>query len=79
MYQILSAVDYCHDNKIVHCDIKPPNILMDVTGVVKLADFGSAFVIEELEEIMEDGEITTLWYRAPEVFISFRLPSRIKS
>ena len=67
MHQILSGLEFCHDKQIVHCDIKTPNILMDVTGVVKIADFGSAFTIEELEDVLKDSHITTLWYRAPEV------------
>lgn len=39
--QVLSAVDYCHRNSIVHRDLKIENILVDsVTGDIKLLDFG---------------------------------------
>lgn len=41
-YQILYALSYLKTNKRVHRDIKPPNILMNSRGEVKLSDFGIA-------------------------------------
>ncbi|KAG9353107.1 hypothetical protein JZ751_017683 [Albula glossodonta] len=38
--QIVSAVHYCHQNGIVHRDLKLENILLDGQGNVKIADFG---------------------------------------
>lgn len=38
--QIVSAVHYCHQNGIVHRDLKLENILLDGGGNVKIADFG---------------------------------------
>lgn len=38
--QLLSALNYCHQNNLLHRDIKPDNIFITNTGLVKLLDFG---------------------------------------
>nr|KAF6397474.1 NUAK family kinase 2 [Rousettus aegyptiacus] len=38
--QIVSAVHYCHQNGVVHRDLKLENILLDASGNIKIADFG---------------------------------------
>jgi serine/threonine protein kinase len=41
-YQTLQAIEYIHKNEVIHCDIKPDNLLLSVQGRVQLCDFGSA-------------------------------------
>ncbi|ODV91160.1 hypothetical protein CANCADRAFT_20657, partial [Tortispora caseinolytica NRRL Y-17796] len=38
--QIVSAVEYCHRNSVVHRDLKIENILISATGDIKIIDFG---------------------------------------
>lgn len=52
--QILLGLDYLHQNRHMHRDIKGANILVDNNGVVKLADFGASKKIESLVT-MGDG------------------------
>lgn len=44
----LSAIYYVHENNIVHCDIKPNNILISNEGSAILTDFGSALYLNNL-------------------------------
>ncbi len=69
MYQILSAINYCHNMKLIHRDLKPENILIkkDEDGFyrVKICDFGTSqtFKIGDIQSKI----VGSAYYIAPEV------------
>lgn len=71
VYQILSALAYCHSHRVLHRDLKPQNILIDRAGNAKLADFGLARAFG-LPIKTYTHEVVTLWYRAPEILMGTR-------
>jgi cyclin-dependent kinase 7 len=60
------AVWWCHENFILHRDIKPNNLLIAADGEVKLGDFGLARSFADPYKRMTSMVITR-WYRPPEL------------
>lgn len=68
--QILQGLDYLHSNGIAHRDIKGANLLVDLAGCVKLADFGTASKqLADLRNYSEGYKTVTgsPYWMAPEV------------
>jgi serine/threonine protein kinase len=63
--QIASALAYVHSKGIIHRDVKPDNIRVDVTGRVKLVDFGIA-KSDHLSLTGAGFTVGTPYYMAPE-------------
>ncbi|CAI2348122.1 unnamed protein product [Caenorhabditis sp. 36 PRJEB53466] len=67
-FQILQAMCFCHQRRVIHRDLKPQNLLVDNKGSIKLADFGLARAIG-IPIRVYTHEVVTLWYRAPEILM----------
>ncbi|XP_014775828.1 cyclin-dependent kinase-like 4 [Octopus bimaculoides] len=67
IYQTLKAVNFCHQHKCIHRDVKPENILVNKQGHVKLCDFGFARVLSPGDEYTD--YVATRWYRGPELLV----------
>jgi CHASE2 domain-containing sensor protein/predicted Ser/Thr protein kinase len=60
-----TGLDYAHQNGIFHRDVKPDNIMVSKTGVVKMMDFGIARVVES--DLTKTGSVMgTPAYMSPE-------------
>ncbi len=58
---MLSALVHAHNSGILHCDLKPANVLIDSAGTTRLGDFGQSRLSTE-----QTTALGTLYYMAPE-------------
>lgn len=71
LYQMLRGLKYLHSANVLHRDLKPSNLLLNSDCLLKIADFGLARVEGDLRVGMTEY-ITTRWYRAPEVILTWK-------
>ena len=66
---VARGLHYLHDeldSRVIHCDVKPQNILMDASGTAKIADFGLAKLLLPDQTRTFTGVRGTRGYMAPE-------------
>lgn len=66
MMQIVSAIAAAHQNRIIHRDIKPQNILIDREGNVKITDFGIAVALSDTSLTQTNTLLGSVHYLSPE-------------
>ena len=70
--EIISAISYCHDNNVVHRDLKLENILFlnkNENSEIKIIDFGISTILEKKENKIKrlNSKIGTVYYMSPEI------------
>ena len=71
MGMLARGVWFCHENFVLHRDIKPNNLLIGWDGEVKLADFGLARSFAD-PYVNMTHQVITRWYRPPELLYGAR-------
>ncbi|EFO27307.1 CMGC/CDK/CDC2 protein kinase [Loa loa] len=71
LYQILQAICYCHQKNILHCDLRPENLLLNQNGLLKLAEFRFGEAAVNTTEMHCAQEDSTQFYKAPELLFGW--------
>uniref|UniRef100_A0A665WKD5 non-specific serine/threonine protein kinase n=1 Tax=Echeneis naucrates TaxID=173247 RepID=A0A665WKD5_ECHNA len=67
LVQILQGVEYLHNRRVLHLDLKPDNIMVTNLNAIKIVDFGSAQSFNPLSLKHGNAGAGTLEYMAPEM------------
>lgn len=66
---VVAALQYLHDHRLVHCDVKPENMLLSAAGTLLLSDFSIVTVAHTTRSLLLDEQMGgSLPYMAPERF-----------
>lgn len=63
--QVASALEHANEHGVVHRDIKPQNLMLDQSGLLKVLDFGIARV-DTLPSLTQSGFVGSPYYVSPE-------------
>jgi serine/threonine-protein kinase len=76
MRELLDALDFAHEAGVIHRDVKPANVMLDVQRRVKLADFGVARIQDSADHSQGGAMVGTPAYMSPEQVTGGRVDQR---
>ena len=71
---VADALDYAHENGVIHRDVKPANLLLSRDGRVSINDFGLARILEQPGMTMSGEFVGSPLYMSPEQISAGRAP-----
>lgn len=78
LVQILQGVEYLHNRRVLHLDLKPDNIMVTNLNAIKIVDFGSAQSFNPLSLKHQDSGAGTLEYMGEDMNVNCLFVSNSK-